>query len=164
MKGHWKFPRPIDWEMDWGQSKRHQSFHGLWGCVWLIYFSGIHTKVSTVELSTRWFGTDDKRKAVLIRGLETPFWNANYSAIWHAFEPETRFCRHKCNLVMKRVLLYPTFLRNEVPLYCTICGCHGWNYAMQLPQWLGLPLDSAHSSKLASAFDTESYQYSGTSL
>ena len=35
----------------------------------------------------------DKRKAVLIRGLEMPFSNAEKRAIWYAFESETHFCR-----------------------------------------------------------------------
>ena len=47
---------------------------------------------------------DDKRKAVLIRGLETPFSNAEKRAIWNAFEPETRFCRgDKRKAVLKRL-------------------------------------------------------------
>ena len=48
----------------------------------------------------------DKLKAVLIRGLETPFWNAEKSAIWYAFEPETRFCRDdKRKVVLKRLYI-----------------------------------------------------------
>ena len=47
---------------------------------------------------------DDNRKAVLIMGLETPFWNAEKRAIWNAFEPETRFCRgDKRKAVLKRL-------------------------------------------------------------
>ena len=50
----------------------------------------------------------DKRKVVLIRGLETPFWNAEKSAIWNAFEPETRFCRDdKRKVVLIRGLETP---------------------------------------------------------
>ena len=49
---------------------------------------------------------DDKRKAVLISGLETPFWNAKKSAIWYTFEPETRFCRDdKRKVVVKRLYI-----------------------------------------------------------
>ena len=40
-------------------------------------------------------------------GSETPFWNAEKSAIWYAFEPETRFCRDdKRKDVLKRVYNY----------------------------------------------------------
>ena len=56
---------------------------------------------------------DDLRKAVLIRGLEMPrpFWNAEKSAIWNAFEPETHFCRDdKRKVILKRVYIsdWPT--------------------------------------------------------
>ena len=47
---------------------------------------------------------DDKRKAVLIRGLETPFSNAEKRAICNAFEPETCFSRDdKRKVVLKGV-------------------------------------------------------------
>ena len=57
----------------------------------------------------------DKRKAVLIRGLETPFLNAENSAIWYAFESETRFSRDdKRKVVLKRLYLRPTCPTNCV--------------------------------------------------
>ena len=45
---------------------------------------------------------DDKRKAALIRGLETQ----KKSGIWNAFEPETRFGRDdKRKVILKRVYI-----------------------------------------------------------
>ena len=62
---------------------------------------------------------DDKRKAVLIRGLETPFWKTEKSAIWYAFEPETRFCRDD-----KRKVILNAFIDLR-PTYVKACALHG---------------------------------------
>ena len=64
-------------------------FLNFFGCVY-HHFSGVELRFPN---DFQGDFADDKRKAVLIRGLETPFWNAEKSVIWYAFESETRFCR-----------------------------------------------------------------------
>ena len=95
--------------------------------VWLILISYISSLIYLkVRLSSLFWRrikvskqlsvifTDDKRKAVLIRGLETPFWKGKKIAAWYAFEPETRFCRDdKRKVVLKRLYKYlrPTYAK-----------------------------------------------------
>ena len=82
---------------------------------------------------------DDKCKAVLIRGLETAFWNTEKSAIWYAFEPETRFCRDdKRKVVLKRLL----YLRLTYVPYMYMISAPRVKLRNAAAQWQGLLLDS----------------------
>ena len=102
------------------------------------YATKLRVSLSSLFQTTfRVIFADDKRKAVLIRGLETPFWNAEKSVIWYVFEPETRFCRdNKCKVVLKRLHIsdWRHVLYMISALRVKLCNAAA--------QWQGLPFDS----------------------